>query len=298
MATQSGLTFEYIDCKTLPELIEATERGDVDVAALNMTITSERLKQLEFTYPFMNGGLQVMVAEDHKLTWGHFFRSFQKSGGVDVFLVCAAFVVVLSVVGTLLQRRIVKDFTPHWHEGLAETFYHVMRLVMQGRTSFRRPPSATTNVVAGLWLIVGVATVAYITSTVTSILTAHRLTGAIRSFDDLRDKQVGVETGSVAAEYCARKGLWTREYPSADVAVQDLLDHRIAGIVADSAILRYYDKSHPELPITEVGPLILDEQVAFALPKDSPLLGRLNVALFDLRESGFVRDLSARYFGE
>ena len=298
MATLSGLTFEYIDCKTLPELLEATERGDVDVAALNLTVTSERLKRLEFTHPFMNGGLQVMVAEHHKPTWGRFFRTFQQSGAVDVFLAGAAIVVVLSVVGTLLQRRLVKDFTPHWHEGLADTFHHVMSLVMTGRTSFKGPSSATTKVVAGLWLLVGVATVAYITSTVTSIMTAHRLTGAIRSFDDLRGKQVGVETGSVAAEYCARKGLWTKGYPSEDVAVLDLVDHRIAGIVADSATLRYYDKSHPELPITEVGPLILDEQFAFALPKDSPLRGRLNVALFHLRESGFLRDLSARYFGE
>jgi len=298
MATLSGLTSKYIDCRTLPELIAATERGDVDVAVLNLTVTRERLNRLDFTHPFMNGGLQVMVSEDHKLTWGRFCRSFQKSGAVDVFLVGAAIIVVLSIVGTLLQRRLVKEFTPHWHEGLADTFHHVMSLVMTGKTSFKQTPSATTKLIAGLWLLVGVATVAYITSTVTSIMTAHRLAGAIRGIDDLRGKQVGVATGSVAEEFCARKGLWTKGYTGEDVAVKDLVDHRIAAIVADSALLKYYDNTHPELPITEVGPLMLDEQFAFALPKDSPLRRRLNVALLDLRESGFLRDLSARYFGE
>lgn len=298
VADLSGLKCEYTDFKSLPDLLAATERGELDVAVLNLTVTSERLQRMDFTHPFLQGGLQVMVSEDHKLTWGRFLHSLGKSGAVEVFAAGALAILLLTFAGTMLQRHTVRDFTPHWHVGLADTFYHVMNLCMTGKTSFKGTPSPMTKIIAGLWLLVGVAIVAYITSTVTSIMTTHRLVGEIRGIDDLAGKRVGVATGSVAEEYCARKGLWIKGYLNEDVAVQDLVDHRIAAIVADSAMLRYYDKTHPHLPITEVGPLMLDEHFAFALPKDSPLRRRLNIALLDIRESGFVRDLASRYFGE
>lgn len=72
----------------------------------------------------------------------------------------------------------------------------------------------------------------------------------------------------------------------------------IQAFVGEAASLQYYDKAHPELPITEVGPIFNDEKYAFGLPKKSDLRTELNIELLILQEVGFLHDLQVRYFGD
>ena len=61
--------------------------------------------------------------------------------------------------------------------------------------------------------------------------------------------------------------------------------------------LQWYDSSHPELSITEVGPIFDKKFYGFVLPIGSALRHEINQAIVDQNESGFLETLRKHYFG-
>ena len=298
LAATLKLNYVYVPCSTMPELIQKLESGQLDVAVTNMVVTSSRLKLIDFTQPYFNGGLRIMVNSDRRFNFARFYAALDKYGYIEIFLVFTGILLVLTYVVTLFQRRLTQDFPQRWHEGLADSFYHVMSVAMNGKINYAAKTGALGKVLAGIWLMCGVAVVAYITSSVTSIMTLNKLKNEINGAQDLNGKLVGVMKGTAAEEFCQVHQMYVKAYTDPKVAVSDLINHQIQAIVGEAASLQYYDKMHPELPITEVGSVFSDEKYAFGLPKDSGLRTELNIGLLMLQENGFLHDLQLRYFGD
>lgn len=60
IARRIGRRVEIVPCE-LSELIAAIERGEIDCVISAFTITSDRLKRVAFSKPYMNAGLSVMT---------------------------------------------------------------------------------------------------------------------------------------------------------------------------------------------------------------------------------------------
>ena len=73
---------------------------------------------------------------------------------------------------------------------------------------------------------------------------------------------------------------------------------RVDAVVYDAMSLQWYDNSHPELPITEVGPVFSKKYCAYALPSGNTLRRDINLALLRRHESGYIEELRKRYFGD
>ena len=120
LAATLKLNYVYVPCATMPELIQKLESGQLDVAVTNMVVTSSRLKLIDFTQPYFNGGLRIMVNADRRFTFAKFYEALDKYGYIEIFLVFAGILLALTYVVTLFQRRLTKDFPQRWHEGLAD----------------------------------------------------------------------------------------------------------------------------------------------------------------------------------
>ena len=298
LAAMMKLSYVFVPCASMPELMQKLESGQVDVAATNMVVTSARLKMFDFTHPYFNGGLRIMVNEDRRFTFAKLFEALDNYGYIKIFLMFGAILLAITYVVTLFQRKLTRDFPQRWHEGLADSFYHVMSVAMNGKTNYAAGHGALGKVLAGIWLMCGVAVVAYITSSVTSIMTLNKLKNEIHGVQDLNGKLVGVMKGTAAEEFCQKHQIFVKAYTDPVVAVADLVSHKTQALIGEAASLQYYDKAHPELPITEVGSVFSDEKYAFGVPKNSDLRTELNIQLLMLQEGGFLHDLQVRYFGE
>jgi ABC-type amino acid transport substrate-binding protein len=173
-----------------------------------------------------------------------------------------------------------------------------MSIVMTGKSSHKGLPGPWGKILAAVWIAFGVGVVAYITSSVTSIMTVNSLEGIIKGPQNLPGHKVGVIPGTVGAQYCSDKHLDTTSFNSLPEAVNALVGRRIEAIVLDAITLQWYDNSHPELPITEVGPIFERKSYAFALPIASPLRHDINKAILKENESGFLETLRKHYFGD
>jgi len=297
LAADLSLKFQYVAYASFAELMQATERGEVDVNAAPVFITSERLKRMEFALPFLQGGLQIMIDENRTASLVKLWNGLRTSGHLQIFAIGIAVILLGTIVVTVAERRWNEEFPKDWANGLAESFYHVMSVVMTGKSNHKPLPGPLGKVVAGIWIAFGVAVVAYITSSITSVMTVNKLHGIINGPQDLPGHRVGVLRGGLSEAYCRNAGLEYQSFPSLPEAVKALLAHDVQAIINDAMALQWYDNSHPELPITEVGPIFEKKYLSFALPIGSPLRHDLSTALLKRHESGYCESLRQRYFG-
>ncbi len=299
LAADLDIEADYVELDTLRELVSATANGLIDVAVTNLTITRDRAESIDFTHPWFDAGLRILVNEDRTAGFWDIIGGLQASGHLRAYGWIAAIIVVSTILLTFFDRHFDKNFPRRWREGIAESFYTVMSVATSGK-----PPSRSNlfgwvgRIWQGLWLVCGVAVLAYVTSSVTSVMTTLSLTNQINSVEDLPGRPVAVFSGSVAETYARRAGMDARTFAHLGEAVDALVQGRVVAVIADAPVLEYYAHSNPQQPVTVVGPIFEPDKYGFGLPQGSNLTRPLTVELIGAHESGVIEEIRARYFGE
>ena len=81
-----------------------------------------------------------------------------------------------------------------------------------------------------------------------------------------------------------------------EAAVDALLNNQISAIVRDAPVLEWYDRQHPEQPVTVVGPLFRPEKYGIAVANGSALRKRINEALLAMYEDGTYEQIYGKWF--
>jgi len=299
LASELNLDSEYVEFSNVGELVKATASGAVDVAVTNMTVTKERAEQIDFTHPWFDAGQRIMVEEGGGGDFSDLISGLRESGHLRAYAWIAIVIVIATILVTLFDRRFDKDFPRRWRDGLAEGFYTVMSVATSGKAPARKNLFGWAGRFwQGLWLVCGIAVLAYLTSSVTSVMTTLSLTNQINSVADLPGRVVGVQPGSVSEDYARQAGLNTRPFEHIDEAVEALVSGRIDAIIGDAPVLEYYAHTNPQQPVTVVGPIFAPDKYAFGLARQSKLTRPLTVELIGAHESGAIEDIRTRYFGD
>ena len=297
IAAQNGWKYRFVEFHSTAEILEAISQRKLDVGAANITVTRTRLSDADFSLPFLDAGLQIMVDDTRKAGGGQFWKVVSNPDHIKVVGYGLLIIVLLAAILTLFERRFDPEFPRGWVEGWVESFYHVMSVIFTGKTNHKNIPGPLGRFFSAIWVATGVAVVAFITSSITSSMTVNKLHGQINGPQDLPGKVVGTVRGTLGQTYCDNLQLDPQLFGNLPDAVRALVKRKINCIVYDAPVLQYYDNAHPELPVSEVGPVINKAPYGFAFAPGSPLRIPFNLALFDLEEKGFVNTLHAQYFG-
>ncbi|TIS54640.1 MAG: transporter substrate-binding domain-containing protein [Mesorhizobium sp.] len=298
LAAKLGRQFGYVEFETIHDLVQATASGSIDVAVTNLTINQARAEQVDFTQPWFDGGDRIMVATDRGHGLGSLIAGLSDAGFLRAYAWIALIIVVATVLLTLFDRWFDEAFPQRWRDGIAESFYSVMSVATSGRPPARKNLFGWIGRIwQGLWLVCGIAVLAYVTSSVTSVMTTLSLTNQIGSLDDLTDQTVGVMAGTVQEDFARSKGLRVRSYPGIDSAVGALVNGDVAAIIHDAPVLEYYAHTRPDQPVNVVGRLFEKDKYGFALPRQSALTRPLTVAVLGALDTGEIDELQTRYFG-
>lgn len=298
VADKLGLSYRYQMMPDFKSLLASVSAGETDVIISDVTITKDRLRRMDFTQPWFDSGLRVMIDQSRHEGIVSLLRELWLSGHIRVYLWIIGLILLATAALTLVDRRFDEEFPREWGRGLAESLYHVMSIATSGKAAAHKQMFGSLGrVFSAVWMVCGLGVVAYVTSSVTSVMTASTIANQINSVADLTNKTVGVVSGTVGESYCLDGGIAIRTYPNLTQAVKAMLHHQVHAIVGDASVLEYYDNSHPELPITEVGAIFRPSKYGFATPMGSPLTQPLSVQIVADQESGFIEHLKARYFG-
>jgi ABC-type amino acid transport substrate-binding protein len=297
IATLNQWTYDYTFYPNIQAGLAAVAAHQCDVLVSDTSITSDRLKLVDFSQPFFRTGFQVMVTNDRPHTLGWMIENLKKLLVLKVIWITTLVVLLLSLIVFLFERRHNPGFPQAHHEGFAEAFYYVVSLALTGKSVYKGFPGTAGKIATVVWMIMGMLMVAYVTSTITSTMTIERLHGQINGPTDLPGKTIGVLSGTTGEVYAKKHNLTYVGYPNIKTAAAALVAGEIQAVLDDAAELEYYDNSHPELPITEVGPFFVPQNYGFAFPKGDPRRYAVDESLELLTERGRLIQLGKEYLG-
>jgi ABC-type amino acid transport substrate-binding protein len=290
-----GISSKYVQYRSLKELLEATERKDVDVVLTNLTVSHERAARLAISYPWFDGGIRVMVSKKQKST---VFDELLHSERIKIYLWLSGLMIALTVLITLVRRRIDRGFTREWKTGLAKSFHGLIRSAKSDEKSLGYFFGWVGYILSALWMLAGVFLIAYVTSTLTAAMTSVYLHPRINSLRDLPGRTIGVVTGSVTSEFLHSMGIATKDYAGVAEAINALYAQELEAVVAPAPVLEYWAATKPEMELAVVGDLFHPEKYAFAANgAHSDLMYAVSLEIIKRHDNGDLRLLKNKYLG-
>ena len=298
IAADNNWSFNYTRFDTIENGLKAIVDGSVDILVGDTPINKANLSQVEFSQPFFHSGLQILIADNQGTVRARLATDIKDLLKLEIFWIILGCIVVLSTAVYLFERKHNPDFPAGRKEGIAEAFYYVVSLALTGKTAYKGFPGVLGRLVLIIWILLGIISVAYVTSSITSAMTVEKLSNSIENLRDLNNKTIAVISDSPAEEYIKRVGI--NEYPAKDIqdSVRALLAKQADAVVADAAVLQSFDYNNPRLPLRVVGRIFQVENYGFAMPIGSPLRIALNRQLVKMQESRETHAILAGYFGE
>jgi len=298
LAEDLGYSYDYVTFGSFAALVDETAAGNVDVAVSNTTVNEARHRKVPFTQPWFDAGLRLMVGTGGSTGFAALWQGLHDAGHLRAYGWLALVILVGTIAFTLFDRHTDPEFPGRWREGLAESFHTVMSITTSGKVPSRKNQWGWPGRIGqALWLVCGVAVLAYVTSTVTSVMTTLTLNGQISSIGDMTNRTSGVLRGSTAEDYARENGLRLVAFDTLAGAVAALEARKVDGIIGDAPVLEFFLQNHPAANARMTGAIFKPEKYAFGVTPASPDLRPLSIGITAAQERGEIEALRLKYFG-
>lgn len=296
VAAELGKPFKIVAYPTLPEVLSAVQRQEVEVAIAAISITADRERKVDFSYPMFNAGLQILVRSPKQSGFvPNLLRDLISPVFLQLFAIALGMVVVAAHIIWLLERRHPKSAIDEaYFPGIFEAaWWAASTLATQAE---EMPKGPLGRLMAVCWMFIAVVFVAYFTATVTTSMTVQTLQGDIKGLDDLQNRTVVTTAGSTTAEFLRIKQIKTLEVARIELAYDALLSQQADAVVFDAPVLMYYASRAGKGKVQLVGELLREESYGIAIANNSPYRKPINSALLKLRENGTYQTIYDKWF--
>jgi len=287
----------WVEVKTVGEQLQAVKSGQADAAIAAITITKQREEEIDFTQPYFDSGLQIMVRAEGSNRLQEALDSFPWRMAGALLMVAIAIMFVMANVLWLVERRASQQFRKGYLKGIGEGFWAAALIVATGEHGDREAPRVVKRLVTFLMWLAGVVLIAQLTATVTSTQTVDRLNSTIRGPADLAGKKVATVPGTVAADYLTEHGVQFVNAASADDGYELVLQGEVQALVFDAPTLQYWSTRRGNGRLRVVGPIFAPDKYGIAVADGSPLRKQINGALLQMYEDGTYEEIHKKWFG-
>jgi len=184
----------------------------------------------------------------------------------------------------------------HYFPGIFESIYFCIVTCSTVGYGDYTPKRWTTKIVTIALIFCGIIAFCNFTALLSADYTTEKITGDIRSPEDLKGKIVLTQKGTTSDDYA--KGLGAskvKKVDNIDTACDYLLLGRGDAVVFDHPVLLNYVKENPDK--VELVDGIFDEQYyGFVFPKGSPLKRAVDKSILKLYEDGTYKRLYQKWF--
>jgi ABC-type proline/glycine betaine transport system substrate-binding protein len=301
IAAELGISYDLVGVNSIAKLLDEVERGAADMAIAGIGITSQGEETLDFSFPYYETGLQVMVPSGG----GNVGRFFSVVGAVlrspRLYYGVGAFVLILVVVAHLLwwsEHRHNSQFPSDYLHGVWEAFWWAAVTVTTVGYGDKVPTRFFGRFFGLMWMFAGYFVFAYFTASIATTFTVQELQGSISGPEDLPGKRIATITNSAAAEFLDQQtNLFFRDYPTRDDIFTALEEGNIDAVVYDAPVLQYFTSHEGQGRYEVVGEVFQKLNYGIALGQDSSYREAINAALLRLYETGQYDDIYQEWFG-
>ncbi|MFS7998535.1 putative periplasmic binding protein-like I [Helianthus anomalus] len=271
-------------------LVAAVADNTFDAAVGDVTIITNRTRIVDFTQPYMESGLVIVVpVKKSKTSQWAFLRPFT----LEMWLVTGGFFLLVGFVVWILEHRLNQEFRgPPSQQIITILWFSFSTMFFSHREN---TVSTLGRFVLLLWLFVVLIINSSYTASLTSILTVQQLTSGIEGIDGMisSNEPIGIQDGSFAYNYLVQ------ELNIAQSRIRSLKDQNdyinalrlgpkrggVAAIVDELPYVELF-MTYTQCEFRIVGREFTKSGWGFAFQRDSPLALDLSTAVLQLSENG------------
>jgi polar amino acid transport system substrate-binding protein len=298
IAADLGIQYEWIPATTVNELIDDLQSGRIDVAIAGISMTPERESLVDFTYPYFESGLQIMVPENPDASSVNLPSIFFSSSVIRMLGVGLVLLFFMANLIWLMEKRSNPGMPKSYTAGVWDGLWWGLTMLLRHEYLDKAKPN-------GLWkrlfamgsMVVGIVLIAEFTAAITASQTVSQLRPTIESLSDLQGRRVLTVAGSSADDFLITQELRHTTVETINEAYDALLNDGTDAIVFDAPVLLFYSHNQGYGLVRVVGPIFQEEDYGIALPTGSPLREQINAALLRLKSSGRYDKIYEKWFG-
>ncbi|KAL6560655.1 hypothetical protein OROGR_004214 [Orobanche gracilis] len=277
------------------QLVRMITSNVFDAVVGDIAIVTNRTKIVDFTQPYTESGL-VVVVPARKLNsspWA-FLQPFTPL----MWVVTGSLFVVTGMVIWILEHRINDEFRgPPKKQLITILWFGFSTMFFAHREN---TISTLGRIVLILWLFVVLIITSSHTASLTSILTVQQLAPSIRGIESLitSNDRIGFQVGSFAENYLTEELNIARSrlvpLGSPEAYADALMDGRVAAVVDERPYVDLFLSKYCMFQV--VGRDFTKSGWGFgAFPRDSPVATDMSTAILTLSESGELQKIRKKW---
>jgi polar amino acid transport system substrate-binding protein len=299
ISAQMNIRSEFLVKPTVQELLRSVKSKEAALGIAAISITAEREKDLDFSQPMFDAGLQILthVQGTRSAVIAAILAGVFSSSVLPVLVIVLLIIVATAHLVWLFERRNPSSLLTHrsYYPGIFEVcWWAASTLATQAD---QMPRTALARIVAVIWMFTSVVFIAYFTAAVTSSLTVQQLRGDINGPEDLPGKRVASVQGSTSVEYLKQHNIDVTEFPKIEDIYSALQQGQLDAVVYDAPVLLYYAAHDGSGKVQVVGSIFRKENYGIVFPSESRYRKPVNEALLKIKETGIYDQLYKKWFG-
>lgn len=297
VAARLGLAYDFQPI-ALADVSQALAEGRLDAAIAAIPVTPEGEAMHDYSEPYLVTGLGfAQRRQDLKLLSATAVALADPRLLTVVGLIVGSVLVVGVIIALVERRSHSTDFGGSMRESVSTGVWWAAVTMTTVGYGDATPKTALGRGLALVWMFVGVVAVAFLTATVTSVLTIAHLRGMVEHPADLLRMRLGVVAGAAGADYLGHRHVSYATFPTYEDALQALDRGDVDAVVATLPVLRAL-VSQSWTGRLQVSPMVLEPLLySVALPEHSPLTSRINQALLTATHDDAWREIEERFLG-
>jgi polar amino acid transport system substrate-binding protein len=296
VAQHLNLSFEYREFKTLEQLLDALEKGEIDVFP-SLPVGERFESTLDFSQSYSKSGLSIAVpAEGVEYRWLRVFESiFSKHILKAIGLLVLLSMIAGIIVWSFERRKNDEMFGGGTAGGIGHGIWWAMVTMTTVGYGDKAPRTVGGRIVALIWMTFSIIFIASFTANITTSLTINDLKGKVHGLNDLYNVRVGSVSRSEGLDFLTKQGIAVIPFEAIQEGVSAVAGRNIDAFVVNEQVLKHLVKK--EFPgQVQVLPGTYDEYfVSIALPQNSSLRKPINKALLHLMKTKNWAELQNRY---
>jgi polar amino acid transport system substrate-binding protein len=292
--------YKLFPVSEMESVLIGLEQGRFDAAIGAITITPEREKRVDFSYPAHRSGIAVALRKEKgPLSALKAYAAAASELGPLIFG-SLAMLVLIGIAMWLIERshpaaQGLESSVVTLRDGL---YWAIVTMTTVGYGD-KTPKSSVGRVIAVCWMFASLVWVSLLSASLVSRLTAERVeTRDVATNIDLTRKKLAAVAQSSGAEYLDEHHLEYTKFKNLPDALDALAAGKSDTVVNSVGALQYLiSKRYASSAEMPQGLLSLS-YMAIALPEHSPLKRPIDAALVKITSDPEWRSLEERFFGK
>ncbi|CAM0943576.1 unnamed protein product [Alopecurus aequalis] len=310
--------YRYVPFHDSPDsydmIVDLVRDGKADIVVGDLTITADRLDEVDFTMPFTESGWSMVVAARPDTTASMWI--FLKPLTASLWITSLAFFIFTGFVVWVIEHRVNPEFrgTPLQQFGLCRNHYRIGTNFLIFYFAFstlvfahkEKLESNLSRLVVIIWVFVVLILTSSYTASLTSMLTVQKLQPTVADVTELqrRGHYIGYKEGSFIEPFLKKMGFDQRKFREYSTV------HQYADALSKGSANGGVDAVFDEMPYLKlflsqycdgymrVGPVYKTDGFGFVFPRGSPMVSDVSRGIVRLAEGDEMARIEKAWFGE